>query len=136
MPITVLAAVWRQASFAGILLLAGLQALPGELHEAASLDGANVWQRFIHITLPWLRPVLITVTVFNVIYAFLQFDVVFAMTQGGPGDTTQVMSILIYRQLFVSTNIGLGSALAVILGVVALVGGLITVRLFYRKESM
>lgn len=136
MPITVLAAVWRQASFAGILLLAGLQALPGELHEAASLDGANVWQRFIHITLPWLRPVLITVTVFNVIYAFLQFDVVFAMTQGGPGDTTQVMSILIYRQLFVSTNIGLGSALAVILGVVALIGGLITVRLFYRKESM
>lgn len=136
MPITVLAAVWRQASFAGILLLAGLQALPGELHEAASLDGANVWQRFIHITLPWLRPVLITVTVFNVIYAFLQFDVVFAMTQGGPGDTTQVMSILIYRQLFVSTNIGLGSALAVILGVVSLVGGLITVRLFYRKESM
>lgn len=136
MPITVLAAVWRQASFAGILLLAGLQALPGELHEAASLDGANVWQRFLHITLPWLRPVLITVTVFNVIYAFLQFDVVFAMTQGGPGDTTQVMSILIYRQLFVSTNIGLGSALAVILGVVALIGGLITVRLFYRKESM
>lgn len=136
MPITVLAAVWRQASFAGILILAGLQALPEELYEAASLDGANFWQRFTNITLPWLKPVLITVTVFNVIYAFLQFDVVFAMTQGGPGDTTQVLSILIYRQLFVSTNIGLGSALAVILGVVALVGGLLTVRLFYRKESM
>ena len=77
---------------------------------------------------------LITVTVFNVIYAFLQFDVVFAMTQGGPGDTTQVLSILIYRQLFVNTNIGLGSALAVILGVVALIGGLTIVRLFYRRE--
>ena len=136
MPITVLAAVWRQASFAGILLLAGLQTLPEELHEAAQLDGANWWQRFTNITLPWLRPVLITVTVFNVIYAFLQFDVVFAMTQGGPGDTTQVMSILIYRQLFVNTNIGLGSALAVILGVVALVGGLVIVRLFYRRETM
>ncbi|MBN9308545.1 sugar ABC transporter permease [Devosia sp.] len=136
MPITVLAAVWRQASFAGILLLAGLQTLPEELHEAAQLDGANWWQRLTNITLPWLRPVLITVTVFNVIYAFLQFDVVFAMTQGGPGDTTQVMSILIYRQLFVNTNIGLGSALAVILGVVALVGGLVIVRLFYRKETM
>jgi len=134
LPITVLAAVWRQASFAGILLLAGLQTLPEELNEAAQLDGANWWQRFSNITLPWLRPVLITVTVFNVIYAFLQFDVVFAMTQGGPGDTTQVLSILIYRQLFVNTNIGLGSALAVILGVVALIGGLTIVRLFYRRE--
>ncbi len=136
LPITVLAAVWRQASFAGILLLAGLQTLPEELHEAAQLDGANWWQRFTNITVPWLRPVLITVTVFNIIYAFLQFDVVFAMTGGGPGDTTQVMSILIYRQLFVNTNIGLGSALAVVLGVVALVGGLVIVKLFYRKETM
>jgi multiple sugar transport system permease protein len=136
LPITVLAAVWRQASFAGILLLAGLQTLPEELHEAAQLDGANWWQRFTNITLPWLKPVLITVTVFNVIYAFLQFDVVFAMTQGGPGDTTQVLSVLIYRQLFVNTNIGLGSALAVILGVVALVGGLVIVKLFYRKEAL
>lgn len=134
LPITVIAAVWRQASFAGILLLAGLQTLPEELNEAAQLDGANWWQRFTNITLPWLRPVLITVTVFNVIYAFLQFDVVFAMTQGGPGDTTQVLSVLIYRQLFVNTNIGLGSALAVILGVVALIGGLTIVRLFYRRE--
>lgn len=136
LPITVLAAVWRQASFAGILLLAALQTLPEELHEAAELDGANWWQRFTNITVPWLRPVLITVTVFNVIYAFLQFDVIFAMTQGGPGDTTQVLSILIYRQLFVSTNIGLGSALAVILGAVALVGGLVIVKLFYRKEAL
>jgi multiple sugar transport system permease protein len=134
LPITVIAAVWRQASFAGILLLAGLQTLPEELNEAAQLDGANWWQRFSNITLPWLRPVLITVTVFNVIYAFLQFDVVFAMTQGGPGDTTQVLSVLIYRQLFINTNIGLGSALAVILGVVALIGGLTIVRLFYRRE--
>lgn len=136
LPITVLAAVWRQASFAGILLLAGLQTLPEELHEAAQLDGANWWQRFTNITLPWLRPVLITVTLFNVIYAFLQFDVIFAMTGGGPGDATQVMSVLIYRQLFVNTNIGLGSALAVILGVVALVGGLVIVKLFYRQERV
>lgn len=136
LPITVVAAVWRQASFAGILLLAGLQSLPEELYEAAQLDGANWWQRFTNITLPWLKPVLITVTVFNVIYAFLQFDVVFAMTQGGPGDTTQVLSVLIYRQLFVNTNIGLGSALAVVLGVVALVGGLVIVKMFYRREAL
>lgn len=133
--LTIIAAVWRQASFAGILFLAGLQTLPNELNEASSLDGANVWQRFRFITIPWLRPVLVTVTVLNVIYAFLQFDVIFAMTQGGPGDATQVLSILIYRQLFGVTNIGLGSALAVILGLLALLGGLATVKLLYRKES-
>lgn len=132
--LTVVAAVWRQASFAGILLLAGLQTLPDDLNEAASLDGANLWQRFTHITIPWLRPALITVTVLNIIYAFLQFDVIFAMTQGGPGDATQVLSILIYRQLFGVTQIGLGSALAVILGVIALVGGLLTVKILYRAE--
>lgn len=136
LPITVLAAVWRQASFAGILLLAGLQALPDELGEAAEIDGANVWQRFTHIVIPWLRPVLITVTVLNVIYAFLQFDIVFAMTQGGPGDATQVLSILIYRQLFGVTHIGLGSALAVVLGLLALAGGMLTVRLLYRPEAV
>src|SRR5690606_25553143 len=105
-----------------------------ELYEAAELDGANWWHRFRFITIPWLRPMLVTVTVLNIIYAFLQFDVIFALTQGGPGDATQVLSILIYRQLFVVTQIGLGSALAVVLGVVALVGGLVTVRLLYKKE--
>jgi len=135
LPIVMIAAVWRQASFAGMLLLAGLQTLPGELGEAAAIDGANVWQRFIHIVLPWLRPVLITVTVLNVIYAFLQFDIIFAMTQGGPGDATQTISILIYRQLFGVTHIGLGSALAVLLGLLALVGGLLVVRLLYRPQA-
>jgi multiple sugar transport system permease protein len=133
--LTIIAAVWRQASFAGILLLAGLQTLPSELYEAAELDGANWWQRLQNVTIPWLRPVLVTVTVLNIIYAFLQFDVIFAMTQGGPGDATQVLSILIYRQLFVVTQIGLGSALAVVLGVAALIGGLVTVKLLYRGEA-
>ena len=110
--------------------------IPEELNEAAQLDGANLWQRFMNITIPWLRPVLVTVTVLNVIYAFLQFDVVFAMTQGGPGDTTEVLSILIYRQLFGVTQIGIGSAIAVILGVVALIGGLVTVKLLYRQETV
>ncbi len=133
--LTIVAAVWRQASFAGILLLAGLQSLPGELNEAAELDGANAWQRLRHVIIPWLRPMLVTVTVLNIIYAFLQFDVIFAMTQGGPGDATQVLSILIYRQLFVVTQIGLGSALAVVLGAAALIGGLATVKILYRGAS-
>lgn len=131
----IMAAVWRQASFAGILILSGLQTLPKELGEAAAIDGAGAWHRFSYITLPWLRSTLITVIVFNVIYAFLQFDVIFAMTQGGPGDATQVLSILIYRQLFGVTNIGIGSALSVILSLAALAGGLIVVKLVQRREA-
>ncbi|SHK95729.1 multiple sugar transport system permease protein [Pseudonocardia thermophila] len=133
--IAVIGASWRQACFAAILLLAGLQTLPKELNEAAAIDGAGPLGRFRHVTIPWLRPVLATVIVLNIIYAFLQFDVIFAMTQGGPGDATQVLSILIYRQLFVATDIGTGSALAVILALLSLVGGLITVRLLYRNEA-
>nr|WP_246232149.1 sugar ABC transporter permease [Nakamurella aerolata] len=129
------ASIWRQASFAGILFLAGLQTMPTDMAEAAQLDGAGVWQRFRYLTLPWLRPVTATVTVLNVIYAFLSFDVIFAMTQGGPGDATQVLSIVVYRQLFVVTNIGLGSALAVVLAVLALLGGLLTVRLVARSDN-
>ena len=105
-----------------------------ELGEAAAIDGAGPWTRFIYITLPWLRSIMITVIVFNVIYAFLQFDVIFAMTQGGPGDATQVLSILVYRQLFGVTNIGLGSALSVVLSLVALAGGLIVVKLVQKRE--
>lgn len=132
--LVIVASVWRQASFVGILYLAGLQTLPENLYEAAQLDGAGAWRRFRYITLPWLRPVSATVTVLNVIYAFLSFDVIFAMTQGGPGDATQVLSIVVYRQLFVVTNIGLGSALAVVMGAIALIGGLLTVRVLYRSE--
>jgi len=135
MVIAVLSAAWRQSCFAAILFLAGLQTLPKIQHEAAAIDGAGVWKRFRHVTIPWLRPVLTTVTVLNIIYAFLQFDVIYALTQGGPGDATQVLSILIYRQLFVVTNIGTGSALAVILGAIALAGGLLTVRLLYGKRE-
>ena len=135
MPIAILAGAWRQSCFSAILCLAGLQTLPRELYEAAAMDGASAWKRFVYVVLPWLRPVLGTVTVLNVIYAFLQFDVIYALTQGGPGDATQVLSILIYRQLFVVTDIGTGSALAVVLGAIALVGGLATVRLIYGKRE-
>jgi len=135
LPMVVIAAVWRQASFSGLLFLAGLQTLPGELKEAASIDGAGAVQRFRHIVLPWLRPVVITVLVLNIIYAFLQFDIVFAMTQGGPGDATQVLGFLIYRQMFGAANIGIGSTLAVLLALASLMGGLLTVALLYKKEE-
>ena len=72
-------------------------------------------------------------TVLNVIYGLMQFDVIFIMTQGGPGSSTTLLSYLIYRQFFIFTNFGVGSALAVSLAIIALIGGLIAVKTLYRK---
>lgn len=130
---TAVAAVWRQSCLVALLLLAGLQTLPRDIWDAASVDGAGIIQRFRHITLPWLRPALTVVTVLNVIYGLMQFDVIFAMTQGGPGSSTTLLSFLIYRQFFIFTNFGIGSALAVSLAFIALIGGLIAVKTLYRK---
>jgi multiple sugar transport system permease protein len=133
---TIIASAWRQACFAAILFLAGLQSLPDELNEAASMDGAGIWRRFRSITLPWLRPVLISVTVLNVIYGFLQFDIIYSLTHGGPGTATETLSILIYQTLFLHTHIGTGSAVSVILGLLSLLGGVLAVRLLDRRSEV
>lgn len=133
--IAVLAAAWRQASFNALLFLAALQTIPGEVPEAAEVDGASAIQRFRYVTLPWLRPVMVIVIVLNVIFGFMQFDVVFALTQGGPGSATEVLSIFLYEQLFVYTNTGRGSAVAVVLGMVALVVGVVFVKALYRNTD-
>jgi multiple sugar transport system permease protein len=133
---TILAASWRQASLSGLLFLAALQTIPPDLPEAALVDGANTWQRFRFITLPWMRPVLMVVLVTNVIFGFLQFDVIYAITQGGPGNSTNLLSMLLYKEIFQFSNVGVGSAIAVILGFVAFAVGLIFVKFLYRSESV
>lgn len=133
---TILAAAWRQASLSGLLFLAALQTIPHDLPEAATVDGAGAWQRFRYITAPWLRPVMMVVLVTNVIFGFLQFDVVYAITQGGPGNATNLLSILLYRQIFQFSNVGAGSAIAVILGLIAFAVGLLFVKFLYRTESV
>lgn len=134
--VAILAASWRQASLAALLFLAGLQTMPKELTEASLVDGANVWQRFTSMTLPWLRPVIGVVIILNTISGFMQFDVIWAMTQGGPGNATTVMSIYLYQQLFVDTNLALASATSVVLGALALGIGFLFVRVMYRNTGM
>ena len=132
---TILAAAWRQASLAGLLFLAALQTIPHELPEAATVDGAGVFQRFRYITLPWLLPVLMVVLITNTITGFLMFDVIFIMTQGGPGQATEVLSLLLFDLFFNFSNWGAGSAVAVFIGVVVFVVGLLFVRLLYARDS-
>lgn len=119
--LTILAAVWRQSALSGLLFLATLQTLPNDHLEAATVDGATRVQKFRYITLPWLKPITFGIVILNVIFGALQFDTVFAMTQGGPGDATQLLSLLLYREMFVFTDFGSGAAVALLLATFAIV---------------
>ncbi|MDQ4055491.1 MAG: sugar ABC transporter permease [Actinomycetota bacterium] len=94
------ATAWTFAPFAMIMLLAGLQSVPGNLYESARLDGAGAWQQFARITMPLIRPVSLTTLLLLFIYTFKTFDTVFLMTGGGPGGSTTTLPIYAYEQAF------------------------------------
>lgn len=109
----ILADVWKTSSFAGLIILAGLQGIPEELYEAAKVDGANAWQRFRRITLPLLRSTILLALLFRTMDAFRVFDLVFVMTQGGPADATEVLQFYGYKRMFAQGMIGEGAAVSV-----------------------
>ena len=111
--IIVLADVWKTSCFAALLILAGLQVISDDLYDAAKVDGAAAWQRFWHITLQLVKPSLLLALLFRTMDAFRVFDLVFVMTQGGPGDATQVLQFYGYQTLFTEGRIGYGSAISV-----------------------
>jgi len=107
--------IWHQVSFMIVLLLAGLSALPKEPYEAARVDGASIWQSFWRITVPLMRPVIIVTLLIRLIFAVKTYDLIYIMTRGGPGVSTDLVSYYIYRTAFVSLNIGEASAMSIIL---------------------
>ncbi|HEU5223994.1 MAG TPA: sugar ABC transporter permease [Candidatus Lumbricidophila sp.] len=115
MPATAIVSTWRDMGYYMILFLAGLQAVPRELHEAARMDGAGVWQRFWNVTMPCLRPTTFFVTVMLTINSFKVFDLILVMTGGGPGNATLVLSQFIYNQGFEQNNFGYASAASIVL---------------------
>jgi multiple sugar transport system permease protein len=106
--------VWKTTPFVVILLTAGLQVIPGELYQAAKIDGAGSWQIFRRITFPLLRPVILVVLIFRTLDAFRVFDAVYVLTGGGPANTTETLSIYAYKVLFQTLQFGYGSTLAVV----------------------
>jgi len=111
----IVSVVWKTAGLNMILLLAGLQAIPTELYEAAAIDGAGSWYRFTRITLPLLRPTFATALVISVIGSYLAFDQFFLMTAGGPGRDTTSVVMWIYRTSFQFFEQGSGSAMSFVL---------------------
>ena len=114
--------IWHQVSFMIVLLLAGLSALPKEPYEAARVDGAGARRAFWHITLPLMLPVITVTLLIRLIFAVKTYDLVYIMTRGGPGVSTDFVSYFIYRTAFVSLNLGEASAMSAIL--LALILGL------------
>jgi multiple sugar transport system permease protein len=102
--------VWKTTPFAALLLLAGLQAIPRDLYQAAIVDGASAWSAFRHVTLPLLWPVILVVLAFRTMDAFRVFDAVYVLTSGGPGNSTETLSIYTYKMFFQSLQFGYGSA--------------------------
>jgi ABC-type sugar transport system permease subunit len=107
--------VWRGFPFFGISFLAGLKAIPGELYEAAAVDGASAVQRFRHVTLPGLKNILIIVVLLSTIWTFNDFGIVYILTKGGPGGTTMVMPVLAYETAFGAQRLGEAIAVALYL---------------------
>ncbi len=109
----IFANVWRGIPFVAITLLAGLQTVPPSLYEAALLDGASGWQRFRRITVPLLMPILAVVLTLSVLFTFSEFQLVYAITRGGPFNTTQLMATLAFQRAIPGTRLGEGAAIAV-----------------------
>jgi multiple sugar transport system permease protein len=118
---TSIAIVWKSSSFVALVLLAGLQAIPRELYEAASVDGASAWQRFRSVTLPALRPAIVVALIFRTITAIQTFDIPYAMTGGGPGESTETLAMYIHKTTIDFLDLGYGSALAVLMFVVSVI---------------
>lgn len=110
----VLGDVWKSTPFVALLLLAGLQGIDASLYEAARMDGASWWRRFIAITLPLLRPAIAVSLVFRTLDAFRVFDLVYVLTGGGPGTSTEVLSLYAFTATLQDLRFGYGSALSVI----------------------
>jgi multiple sugar transport system permease protein len=130
--VIIMVTIWQGIPFMMLLLLAGIESLPTSPFEAAIVDGASAWQRFLHITLPLLRPIIVVAVSLRVIDLFRTFDTIYIMTFGGPGHATELLPFYIYRAAFSSGRFGYASALSYITLALTI---LILIPLFYRRQQ-
>ncbi len=132
MPSVLLANIWRGFPFIALMLLAGLQTVPKEQYEAAIVDGANSFKCFWYITIPNLHHIILVATLLDFIWNFRSFDLIKLMTDGGPGGTTEVMSTLVYRQMFNYMDFGTASALGVIMLIIVLIASFFYAKIIFK----
>ena len=130
----ILAHVWKDAPFMAIVFLAGLQGVPTDLYDAAKVDGANAWRRFWQLTVPLIMPLTVTMGLFRLIWSLGSFDLVYGLTQGGPGEATSVLALQIFRNGIMFFKFGYASAISVILLLLVAMIGLVGLALFRKVE--
>ncbi|MBI3370306.1 MAG: sugar ABC transporter permease [Betaproteobacteria bacterium] len=133
LPLIANAFVWKEVPLAAILLLVGLKSIPADLYSAARVDGANVWRRFAHITLPSLRPAFMLVAIYETMMAIRHFDLFFILTEGGPAEASHVLAWHVYVETFRKLSFGTGSALAYIIALVTFLLAFSLIRALGRR---
>ena len=132
----IIATVWSGAPLAMLLMVAGLLAISDSLYEAARIDGATAWQRTRHITIPMLRPVILTAAMLSFIYTFKTFDTIYIMTRGGPASATKVLPIYAYEQAFQYFRFGEGAVATTLLLVVPLAIAVVYYFLIQKEQHL
>jgi len=124
---------WQWTPFAFLVILASLSSLPPDVFEAARIDRASAWQRFVHITLPLIRPAVIVVIIMRMMVALSAFAAIYAATGGGPGTATEILNLYAYRTSFAELNLGYGASLAMVLLAMTLVVSFMLFRIRRRR---
>lgn len=127
--------IWKQFPLATVVLLAGLQAIPAELYEAADVDGASKLQQFAHVTLPGLRPVNKVLIMLLMLYSFKRISIVYLLTGGGPARATEILPVTTYLEAFKYFRLGSASAVGMLALIVTLIIALVYSKLFMREEA-
>jgi multiple sugar transport system permease protein len=127
--------VWKFVGFQVVVLLVGLQAIPGELYEAARVDGASTWQRLRYITVPSLKPTLALLTMLSITGSLLAFDQFLVLTHGGPDNSTITVVLALYNRAFQSFRLGSAAAEAVVLLVALILLNVVQLRLLRNREN-
>jgi multiple sugar transport system permease protein len=128
--------IWKGTPWAAIMLLAGLQSIPNDLYEASDIDGANIWQKFLNVTLPLLKPISLAVFLLLVIWTVKDFGIVYVLNKGGPVHATEVLTIYIYHKAFQGLRMGIAAAGGVILLTFSMIFTVIYLRILEKEERV
>jgi multiple sugar transport system permease protein len=132
LPFIMLLHLWRNVPFYGVAFLAAMQAIPRSYYEAAEIDGANAWQRFVHVTLPGIRNMIIVMVTIHVLWTFNNFDFVFLATGGGPVNATDILPVYVYRQCWNSYTLGYGASIGTIMLIILMIYFITYIRIYER----
>jgi len=135
MNLVILADIWHSVPFIALILQAAMATISPELEEAAAVDGANAWQRFLRIRLPLLRSAILVALVIRTVEAFRVFDIIYVITQGGPAFGTVTISYLTYLETFSFGHLGRGASLSFLISIITFILALLYIRILYRPES-